>query len=128
MVQRWAMHTPLCPGGRGKTLPLPQCCTLPAHEKATLPCVSRCDNYVIIAIAVAIAIAIAITVSVAIAITIAVAVGHRRHRHHCHHCCHCHRRLRWPLSSPLPLQAPSPPENKEALIGELLPWRSDNYI
>jgi hypothetical protein len=47
MAQRWAMDTPLCPGGevRGKVSPLLQCCTLPAHEEATLRCVSCCDGH-----------------------------------------------------------------------------------
>jgi hypothetical protein len=57
MVQSWAMHTPLCQGGEAilaVALPLPQRYTLPAHEGATLPCVSHHDDDVIVAITVAI--------------------------------------------------------------------------
>jgi hypothetical protein len=66
-------------------LPLPQCCTSPAHEEATLPS--------LIALAVAIAIAIAVTIYVTIADSIAVAVA----------VAHCHPHCR----QPLPLQSPS---------------------
>jgi hypothetical protein len=188
-------------GGGGKMSPLPQRCTLPAHEEATLSCVSRCDNNVIVAIAMAVAIAIivaisvaatisitishcrchcplcchwplaiavAIAISIAITITIAVTVNHP--------CCHCrqplpsavavtiaidqhhrrcpccrslpsplpsaitiavavsHRHHHWPLLSPpaitvaIAVASAISLENEEALIGELLPWRSDNYI
>jgi hypothetical protein len=191
MEKHWAMHTPLCPGGGGKVSPLPQRCTLPAHEEATLPCVSYHDNNVIVAIAMAVTIAITVAFSVNIAVAIAVAVGqcyrrcrrplpllspsainvavtlghcaiavaiaiavadgncrchqplplpllpaiaiaiavaiaiaiaiaichrHCRHRHRNHRHCHC--RLCWTSLLPSPLQAPSPPEKEEALIGE----------
>jgi hypothetical protein len=96
MAQHWAMHTPLCQGGKvtlAVALPLPQHCKLLAHEEATLPCVSLCDSNVIVTIAMAIAIAIVVALSITIAIVIAitVAIGH------CHRCC------RRSLSSPLPL-------------------------
>ncbi len=83
MVQRWAMHTPLCPGGGGKASPLPQHCTFLAHEEATLPCVSCCDGH---------------------------RGRHRCHCHcrccsHCNWCCHLHchfnRRCCCPLPPPL---------------------------
>jgi hypothetical protein len=119
MAQRWAMHSPLCPGGIGKVSPLPQHCTLPAHEEATLPCVSFCDGHLCCRrclshcdclchlhrrchcrrcwpspLPLPLAIAIAVAVSVAIAVAIAITVGHR-----CHHC-------RWPLPSLSPLPLP----------------------
>jgi hypothetical protein len=147
MAQRWAMHTSLCPGGGGKALPLTQHCTSSVHEEATLPCVSCLDNNVIVAVSVAIAIAIAVAVSIAVVVAIAIAVG----RPCCHWplplllqvaiaipaaipitvtiaiaiaiavsasrlCCHCHCKRHLP------------PEKEEAFIGELLPWRSNNYI
>jgi hypothetical protein len=117
MAQHWAMHTPLCPGRVCKASTLLQRCTFLAHEEATLPCVSHCDNNLIIPVTVAVAIAIAVAVSVVVAIavaigrcrcrsrrpsplpspsaiTIAVAIGHCR--------CHCY----WPSLLPLPLPLP----------------------
>ncbi len=68
-------------GGGKKALPLPQRCTLPAHEEATLPCVSCCDGH--------------------------CRCCHSNCNCPCCHCCHCNRRCRhcchWP--SPLPLPA-----------------------
>ncbi len=90
MVQHWAMHTPLSPGGGGKALPLPQRCTLPAHEEATLPCVSCCDCNIIVAVAVPVAIAIAVAILVVVDFAIAIAVGHCR--------CLCHPPLLLPLA------------------------------
>jgi hypothetical protein len=93
------------PRGGGKALPLPQRCTFPSHEEATLPCVSCCDGHCHrhcchcrsywdhrchlhrhcdchhcqpLPSPSPLAIAVAITVTVAI--TIAIAVGH---------CCCC---------------------------------------
>ncbi len=94
MALRWDMHTPLCPGGGGKALPLPQCCTLLAREEITLPCASRHDDNFIVAVAIAIAIA-----------------GHCHHSLHCHcrHCCCCHHHHHCHCNyfRPLPLPSPS---------------------
>ncbi len=84
-------HSFVSRGGRQGVAPA-SACTLLAHEEATLPCVSHCDNNVIIAVAVVIVIAIAVAVSVAVAIAVAIAIGH----------CHCHFRDHWPLPLPLP--------------------------
>ncbi len=106
--------------GGGKALPLPQCCTLPAHEEATLHCVSYHDGH----------------------------CCHRRcrphphcdfrHRLHCRrHCRYCrplllplpsaitiavavshhHHRCRWPsqLPLPLPLLTPLPSPSLSAI-------------
>jgi hypothetical protein len=77
VVQRWAMHTPLCPGGGGAR----HC---PCHSAAHCQHMKRQPSLVsvvvmvIVAIAVAVPIAIAVTVSVA---TMAIAVGHCRRSH-----------------------------------------------
>ncbi len=85
--------------------------------------------------------AIAVTVSITIAVTVAISHCRRCHRRrlqllmplaiaiavgHCRR--RCHRRLCQPWPLRLPLQAPSPQEKEEAIIGELLPWCGDNYI
>jgi hypothetical protein len=95
-------------------LPLPQCCTLPAHEEATLPCVSCCDGHCCRCCCRShcnrgcplchrrhcrrrwqspspLPSAIAIT----------VAADHRRCPLRCRRPCHCNRC--WPLPLPLPL-------------------------
>jgi hypothetical protein len=115
-------------GGGGKVSPLPQRCTLPAHEEATLfvivpltvavAIVITVAVFIAVAIAVANSVAVAVAVAIAVAIAISVVIPHCRH-HLCRplplrlpstitaaisvsHClCHCP--CCWPLLSPSPL-------------------------
>jgi hypothetical protein len=111
---RWAMHTPLCPGGRGKVLPLPHCSTLSAHEEATLPCVSchdghcrrpRCHSHCNCRCRLCRCChchhRCRQPSPLLLLLAIAVAIGHHSHCHHCRCCNHCKCFWPLPLSSPL---------------------------